>query len=173
MANQQLTDVMRSYSNQTIESGKKLKDLNQNLYEELSQKQADLVKAYVEMGTQQALTLGKIYGFGNLILAQQEAASQFSQRWLNTAQEAANIWYSMHNKWWSLVEESADYTQAAAEQVLEASKELASETMEAANNPNDRDHGEGQKSATTSKNTNHQQASTDKDKASKPIPKAA
>lgn len=168
----QLTDVMKHYSEQTAESSKRLKALNLNLYEQLSQKQADLVKVCVEMSTQQAVTLSKIYGFGNLILANQEMANEFSQRWMNTVREAADIWHSVHSEWWSIVEETADYTQSAATQALEAGKQLADETIEAAK-ANHHASGAGQTPSPANEGKSAHLTSAEKDKAPKHIPKAA
>lgn len=125
-----LINALKAYSEQALSSGKKVGELNLKLLEHFSKKQAEYLKAYVELGAKQTETLSKAKDLNELVSLQQEAAQEFNEQWLENLRETQALLESARNEVVALTQEALQHTRDSSLQVLEAGKHLADENVE-------------------------------------------
>ncbi len=126
----EMMNIVKQFSESALASAKKLGDLNLKTFETLSTKQAELVKSCVEMGTKNAEAVSKVKDLGELTALQQEVTRSCSEKWVANLREATEMLTSVRDELTVIMEEAAKYTQAGAEQALEAGKKAATEAVE-------------------------------------------
>lgn len=125
----EMMNIMKQFSNSAMASAKKLGELNLKTFETLATKQADLVKSCVEMGTKNAEAATKVKDLAELSALQQEVTRSCGEKWMANMREAADLLASVRDELTAIMEEAAKYTQANAEQAMEAGKKVANDAV--------------------------------------------
>lgn len=129
MAND-LTNVVKHYSENTFFSVRKIGELNLKLWENLSDKHIGHLKIYVDLGNKHIESIAKAKDVGEIILQQQNTAHAFNKQLVSQWRETADLLVNARQEWVTVAEEAARYTQDSAEKTLQASKKLASEAAD-------------------------------------------
>lgn len=126
----EMMNIVKQFSDSAMASAKKIGELNMKTFETLAGKQAELVKSCVEMGTKNAEAATKVKDVTELNALQQDVTRTCGEKWVANMREATEMLTSVRDELTAIMEEAAKYTQAGAEQAVEAGKKVASEAVE-------------------------------------------
>ena len=127
----EMMNIVKQFSDSAMASAKKIGELNMKTFETLAGKQAELVKSCVEMGTKNAEAATKVKDVTELNALQQDVTRTCGEKWVANMREATEMLTSVRDELTAIMEEAAKYTQAGAEQAVEAGKKAATEAVEA------------------------------------------
>ena len=107
-----------SFAKSAFDTTKELETLNMKLFEQLSQKQVDLLSGAVELGNKWVSNFGEYRGVPELIAAQSKLASEYGSKVLSVSKETTDLlsasredykaWFEKGFKLWT--EQSAAVT---------------------------------------------------------------
>ncbi|HMM77698.1 MAG TPA: phasin family protein [Gammaproteobacteria bacterium] len=107
-----------SFAKSAFDTTKELETLNMKLFEQLSQKQVDLLSGAVELGNKWVSSFGEYRGVPELIAAQSKLASEYGSKVLSVSKETTDLlsasredykaWFEKGFKLWT--EQSAAVT---------------------------------------------------------------
>lgn len=80
-----------SFAKSAFETTKELEALNMKLFEQLSQKQVDLLSGAVELGTKWVSSFGEFKGVPELVAAQSKLASEYGSKVMSASKEATEV----------------------------------------------------------------------------------
>lgn len=80
-----------SFAKSTFDRTKELETLNLKLFEQLSQKQVDLLTGVVELGNKWVSSFGESKGVSELVTAQSKLASDYGSKVLSVSKEAGDL----------------------------------------------------------------------------------
>lgn len=80
-----------SLAKSAFDSTKELETLNLKLFEQLSQKQVDLLTGAVEVGNKWMSAFGESKGVSELVAAQSKLASEYGNKVLNLSKETSEL----------------------------------------------------------------------------------
>lgn len=126
----EMMNIMKQFSESAMASAKKIGDLNLKTFETLATKQAELVKSCVEMSTKNAEAVLKVKDVNELTAMQQEATRTCGEKWVANMREATEMLTAVRDELTAIMEEAAKFTQANAEQAVEAGKKATIEAVE-------------------------------------------
>ena len=126
----EMMNIVKQFSDSAMASAKKIGELNMKTFETLAGKQAELVKSCVEMGTKNAEAATKVKDVTELNALQQDVTRTCGEKWVANMREATEMLTSVRDELTAIMEEAAKYTQAGAEQAVEAGKKVAAEAVE-------------------------------------------
>ena len=126
----EMMNIVKQFSDSAMASAKKIGELNMKTFETLAGKQAELVKSCVEMGTKNAEAVTKVKDVTELNALQQDVTRTCGEKWVANMREATEMLTSVRDELTAIMEEAAKYTQAGAEQAVEAGKKVATEAVE-------------------------------------------
>jgi len=126
----EMMNIVKQFSDSAMASAKKIGELNMKTFETLATKQADLVKSCVEMGTKNAEAVTKVKDITELNALQQDVTRTCGEKWVADMREATEMLTSVRDELTAIMEEAAKYTQAGAEQAVEAGKKAATEAVD-------------------------------------------
>lgn len=127
---QDMMNIVKKFSDDAMESAKKIGDLNMKTFEELTGKQTDLVKSFVEMSTKNAEAATKVKDMGELASLQQETVTAYNDKLITSMREATDVLTAARDELVSIMEEAAKNNQANAEDAVEAGKQVAADAAE-------------------------------------------
>lgn len=126
----EMMNIVKQFSDSAMASAKKIGELNMKTFETLATKQAELVKSCVEMGAKNAEAATKVKDLSELNALQQDVTRTCGEKWVANMREATEMLTSVRDELTAIMEEAAKYTQAGAEQAVEAGKKAATEAVE-------------------------------------------
>lgn len=110
MENSLLTQ-WESFAKSAFDTTKELEALNLKLFEQLSQKQVELVSGLAELGNKWLSSFGEHKGLSELVAAQSKLANEYNSKVLSISKEAAELltgsredyknWFEKGFKLWS------------------------------------------------------------------------
>ena len=100
-----------SFAKSAFDSTKELETLNLKLFEQLSQKQMDLLTGAVELGNKWVSNFGEYKGVSEIVAAQSKLASEYGSKvlsvskdttdLLNASREDYKVWFEKGFKLWT------------------------------------------------------------------------
>lgn len=100
-----------SFAKSAFDSTKELETLNLKLFEQLSQKQTDLLTGAVELGNKWVSNFGEYKGVSEIVAAQSKLASEYGSKvlsvskdttdLLNASREDYKVWFEKGFKLWT------------------------------------------------------------------------
>ncbi|MCW8964102.1 MAG: phasin family protein [Gammaproteobacteria bacterium] len=126
-------DFYKDLTTRTVESVKRLGELNLRTFETLAAKQVEMVQSCVEAGVKQSEVLTSNGGdIKELLSAQAELSSSCAEQFTNNMMETVDIIKTAQEELSGLVEESVAEVKENVAKVTEISKKSVEEAVQAA-----------------------------------------
>jgi phasin family protein len=125
-------EFYKDLTNRTVESVKRLSELNLRTFETLAAKQVEMMQSCVNSGVKQAEVLSANRDIKEMLTAQAELSSSCAEQFSSNMMETADILKTAQEEYAGLVEESVAEVKENVAKVTEISKKSVDEAMQAA-----------------------------------------
>ncbi|MBK8453547.1 MAG: phasin family protein [Thiofilum sp.] len=125
----EIIDVLKKFSEDSLATAQKLGELNLKTFEKLTTKQAALMNSYVESGVKSAELVSKVKDPKDLVAMQKEAITQYSTQWVNNVREAAETLTAARDELMTILEQAKGYTTESAEELAKLNKQFMADSM--------------------------------------------
>ena len=122
-------DLYKELTSQTLESVKRLTELNMRTFETLSAKQVEMMQSCVDAGVKQSEVLTANGDLNEMLSAQTELSSACAEKFTNNMMETADILKTAQEELTGLVEESVAQVKENVQKVTDISKNSVEEAV--------------------------------------------
>ena len=124
-------EFYKDLTTRTVESVKRLSELNLRTFETLAAKQVEMMQSCVDSGVKQAEVLSANRDIKDMLAAQAELSSSCAEKFSSNMMETADILKTAQEEFTGLVEESVAEVKENVAKVTEISKKSVDEAMQA------------------------------------------
>ena len=125
-------EFYRDLTTRTVESVKRLGELNLRTFETLAAKQVEMMQSCVDSGVKQAEVLSGNRDIKEMLTAQAELSSSCAEKFSTNMMETADILKTAQDELTGLVEESVAEVKENVAKVTEISKKTVEEVVQSA-----------------------------------------
>ncbi len=127
-----MMDLMKAFNDKAMQSAKRVGELNMKTFEQLTEKQSQLVNSCFESGSKTFEAITKAKDPKEVITLQQEIVKSCNEKWMSNIREAIDMLSSTREELMAIAEEAAKNASESTEKMTELSKKSMTENMEKA-----------------------------------------
>lgn len=128
-----MMDALKEFNEKSMNSAKRVGELNLKTFEKLATKQAQLLNSCFETGTKNFEALSKAKSAQDVFSMQQEVMKSCGEKWMANLREAADLLAATREELLAIAEEATKNTTESTAKITELSKQSFTENMEKAN----------------------------------------
>jgi len=130
--NNPMMEMMKTFNEKSMQSAKRIGELNMKTFEQLAEKQTQMMNSCYESGTKTFDAMTKAKDPKEVVSLQQEAMKECNEKWMANIREAVELLNSTRDELLAISEEAAKNASESTEQMTEYSKQSMAENMEKA-----------------------------------------